>query len=106
MKSMRENLEALLAKGRDNALLRFTLGELCLKAGDLANAVTHLSKALELDPHYSAAWKLYGRVLTETGQREAAVAAYTQGIATAEAKGDRQAAREMGVFLRRLQRKS
>jgi predicted Zn-dependent protease len=102
--SMRENLEALLARGQDSALLRFTLGELCLKTGDTADAVAHLSKALAHDPSYSAAWKLYGKALTEAGQHDEAIAAYTQGIATAEAKGDRQAAKEMQVFLKRLEK--
>ena len=101
---MRENLEALLAKGQDNPLLRLTLGELCLKADDAVVAVEHLSKAIELDPQYSAAWKLYGRALAEADRAEEAIAAYTQGIATAEAKGDLQAAKEMRVFLKRLQR--
>lgn len=99
---MRENLEALLAKGQDTALLRFTLGELCLKAGDAAGGVSHLSKAVELDPAYSAAWKLYGRALVEAGNPAQAAKAYAQGIETAEARGDLQAAKEMRVFLRRL----
>jgi predicted Zn-dependent protease len=101
---MRENLEAMLAKGQDNALLRFTLGELCLRDDDVAAAIGHLSKAVEQDPQYSAAWKLYGRALTEAGRRDEALAAYTRGIATAEARGDRQAAKEMRVFLKRLEK--
>lgn len=100
---MRENLEALLAKGQDNALLRFTLGDLCLKAGEAAIASGHLAKAVELDPDYSAAWKLYGRALAEGGRPEDAIAAYGRGIEIAEARGDLQAAKEMRVFLKRLQ---
>ncbi|HXG28122.1 MAG TPA: tetratricopeptide repeat protein [Nevskiales bacterium] len=102
MKSMRENLEALLAKGQDGALLRFTLGELCLKAGEAQAAADHLARAVALDPDYSAAWKLYGRALAEAGRREEAAAAYARGIAVAEARGDRQAAKEMRVFLKRI----
>ncbi|MGH8561960.1 MAG: tetratricopeptide repeat protein [Nevskiales bacterium] len=101
---MRENLEAVLASGQDNALLRFSLGDLCLKAGDAGQAVLHLARAIEQDANYSAAWKLYGRALTEAGRREEAVAAYTQGIATAEGRGDLQAAKEMRVFLKRLEK--
>lgn len=101
---MRERLEALLAKGQDTALLRFTLGELCLQAGEPDGAAAHLAKALEQDPGYSAAWKLYGRALAAAGQAEQALAAYDQGIATAEAKGDLQAAKEMRVFRKRLEK--
>ena len=101
---MRENLETLLAKGQDGALLRFTLGELCLKAGEAGLAISHLARAIELDPEYSAAWKLYGRALADAGRRDEAAAVYARGIATAEARGDLQAAKEMRVFLKRLEK--
>jgi predicted Zn-dependent protease len=100
---MRENLEALLAKGQDSALLRCTLGELCLKAGEAQAAAEHLAQAVAQDPNYSAAWKIYGRALTEAGRRDEAAAAYGRGIAVAAARGDVQAAKEMRVFLRRLE---
>ena len=95
-------LQALLAAGKDNALLRFSLGSAYLKTGEAANACTHLARALEHDPEYSAAWKLYGRALAETGDADAALKAYQRGIEVAERKGDKQAAKEMGVFARRL----
>jgi predicted Zn-dependent protease len=101
---MRENLEALLAKGQDNALLRFSLGDLCLKAGEVESATIHLARAVELDPNYSAGWKLYGRALAQGNRHTEAIDAYTRGIATAEARGDLQAAKEMRVFLKRLEK--
>jgi predicted Zn-dependent protease len=96
------NLEALLAAGKDNALLRFSLGNEYLKAGDAQTACTHLARALEHDPEYSAAWKLYGKALADAGQAAQALAAYRSGIEVAERKGDKQAAREMLVFVRRI----
>lgn len=99
---MIENFEAMLASGQDNALLRYSLGTAYLKAGDNAHAVEHLGEAVRQDPQYSAAWKAYGKALTEAGSREQAVQAYESGIATAEARGDIQAAKEMRVFLKRL----
>lgn len=99
-----ENFEKMLAAGKDNALLRFTLGNAYLGAGDAANAVTHLQKAVEHDPGYSAAWKLLGKALNESGNVKAALAAYQQGIQVAEAKGDKQAAKEMGVFAKRIEK--
>ncbi len=102
--AMRENLLKLLEQGQDTALLRFTLGGDYLKTGENEAAVEQLRQAVQLDPKYSAAWKLLGRVLTETGDNQAAIEAYEQGIATAQAQGDKQAEREMQVFLKRLQK--
>ncbi len=99
-----EQLGAMLAKGQDNALLRFGLGNAYLKAGDPARAAEHLRAAVQHEPGYSAAWKALGRALAEAGQRDAASAAYEQGIRVAEGKGDVQAAKEMRVFLKRLQK--
>jgi predicted Zn-dependent protease len=98
------NLEKLLGGPRDNALLRFSLGSEYLKIGDHARAVVHLRAALATDPSYSAAWKALGRALAQSGKGEEALAAYREGIRVAEAKGDKQAAREMTVFARRLEK--
>lgn len=97
-----ERFEALLAAGKDNALVRFGLGMHYLNAKDAARAVPHLRAAVGHDPGYSAAWKLLGRALTQAGDPQAAREAYRQGIQAAEGKGDKQAAKEMTVFLRRL----
>ena len=99
-----ENFLAMLAGGRDNALLRFSLGNAYLKQGDAANAVVHLRRAVEQDPHYSAAWKLLGKALTDIEAWNEALEAYQQGIAVAEARGDKQAAKEMSVFARRIEK--
>jgi len=99
-----ENFLAMLASGRDNALLRFSLGNEYLKQGDAVKAAEHLRRAVEHDPKYSAAWKLLGRALTEAEAWSEALAAYRQGIAVAEARGDKQAAKEMSVFARRIEK--
>lgn len=100
-----ETFENMLAQGRDNALLRYSLGNEYLKAGRPAEAVVHLRQAVRHDPRYSAAWKLLGRALAETGALADALAAYREGIAAAEAKGDIQAAKEMKVFARRIEKR-
>lgn len=99
-----DSLEAMLARGQDNALLRYGLGGEYLKLKRYAEAIGHLRKAVELDPAYSAAWKLLGQALTEESRLEEAIAVYERGIAAAEAKGDKQAAKEMTVFLKRLRK--
>lgn len=98
------NLEKLVGGPRDNPLLRFSLGNEYLKSGDPAAAAGHLKEAVRRDPTYSAAWKLLGRALQESGAAQEALAAYREGIRVAEAKGDKQAAKEMSVFARRIER--
>jgi len=99
-----ENFERLLAAGKDSALLRLSLGNEYLKAGDPNAAAEHLARAVALDPDYTAAYKIYGKALTAAERRDEAIAAYRSGIAVAKRKGDRQAEKEMGVFLRRLEK--
>jgi predicted Zn-dependent protease len=96
------NFERMLAAGKDGALLRFGLGNEFLKCGDVGAAVTHLRRAVELDPFYSAAWKLLGKALSAAQRDDEALAAWHEGIAAAQRKGDKQAMREMQVFVRRL----
>ena len=98
------NFEKMLAAGKDGALLRYSLGNEYLKAGDAARAVEHLARAVEQDPKYTAAWKLYGRALSTAERHAEALAAYREGIAVAHARGDKQAEKEMMVFARRIER--
>lgn len=99
-----DNLEGLLARGQDSALLRYSLGLEYLKAEDPGRARDHLAQAVRLDPDYSAAWKLYGKALAALGNQALAVDAFDRGIAAAQRKGDLQAAKEMRVFRKRAQR--
>lgn len=96
--------EELLAAGTDNAMLRYTLGAAYLERGDPGQAVTHLARAVAHDPAYSAAWKAYGHAFLRSGDPDAAREAWRRGIEAAERNGDIQAAREMRVFLRRLEK--
>ena len=98
------NLEALLTKGGDSATLRLALASRYLDAGDTAPAVKHAEAAVRIDPEYSAAWKALGRALTAAGRTAEAQAIYARGIEVAERRGDQQAAKEMRVFAKRLQR--
>ena len=102
--SMIDNFEKMLEQGQDNALLRFGLGQAYLKEQNTEQAITHLHKALEHDADYSAAWKLLGQAYTAAGRRQEALQTYETGIERAENKGDMQAAKEMRVFLKRLQK--
>lgn len=98
------NLEKLLGGPRDGALLRFSLGNEYLKAGDSVRAAEALREAVRRDARFTAAWKLLGKALTDVGDLPAALAAYQEGIATADARGDVQAGKEMRVFARRIEK--
>ena len=99
-----QHFEKMLSGGNDNSLLRFSLGNEYLKAGDPVSAANHLKQAVVLDPKYPASWNLLGRALVESGQPADALVAYREGIAVAEAKGDKQAAKEMTVYARRIEK--
>jgi predicted Zn-dependent protease len=98
------NLERLLADGKDAPSLRFALASRYLAAGDAAAAVRHAEAAVKLDERYSAGWKILGQAKAAAGDRAGAAASYERGIEIADARGDRQAAKEMAVFLKRLRK--
>lgn len=99
------NLEAMLARGQDGALLRYSLGLEYMKQDDPRQAALHLRQAVKQDPGYSAAWKALGKALAAAGLDAEAITAYRTGIKVAEGKGDIQAAKEMKVFLKRLEQR-
>lgn len=98
------SFERLLASGKDGAMLRLSLGNEYLKASDVASALVHLERAVQIDARYTAAWKLYGKALQQAGRDDDALAAYRRGIEVARERGDRQAEREMAVFARRIEK--
>jgi predicted Zn-dependent protease len=97
-------LEKLLGTPRDGALLRYSLGNEYLKLGEAARAAGFLRDAVDKDPGYSAAWKLLGKALADSGRAPEALEAYRTGIEAARRKGDKQAEKEMSVFARRIEK--
>ncbi|MEO8810763.1 MAG: tetratricopeptide repeat protein [Rhodanobacter sp.] len=102
MSDLIDNLRQQRGGPRDGALLRFSLGNALLGAGEVAAAIEELQQAVVFDPAYSAAWKVLGKACLEQGQPELAADAWRRGIAAAAMRGDKQAEKEMTVFLRRL----
>ncbi|MGO4502362.1 MULTISPECIES: hypothetical protein [unclassified Dyella] len=98
------NLRAQCGGPRDGALLRFSLGNALLAAGDAAGAIPEFRQALAFDARYSAAWKLLGKACLAMDDQAGAADAWRQGISVALARGDKQAEKEMTVFLRRLEK--
>jgi len=100
--SLIDNLEKMLADGKDDAMLRFGLGNAYFQDREWRKAAEHLAKALEHDKGYSAAWKLLGRAHMQSGDLDAARRTFEAGIEHAENKGDKQAAKEMQVFRKKI----
>ncbi len=101
---LRQNLELMLERGQDSPLLRYALGQECLKSGDLVTAIDHLRQAVDQNPRYSAAWKALGDAHARAGSASRAAEVYERGIEAAREAGDMQAAKEMDVFLKRLRK--
>ncbi|HJW27178.1 MAG TPA: tetratricopeptide repeat protein [Rhodocyclaceae bacterium] len=98
------NLEKLLNGPRDNALLRYSLGNEYLKLGEVDKAAEYFQQTVDRDPRFSAGWKLLGKALAATNRPAEALAAYERGIAVATERGDIQAAKEMTVFAKRMRK--
>jgi len=99
-----DTFEAMLARGPDSEMLRFSLGNAYLAEERPVEASAHLRRAVELEPGYSAAWKQLGRALAASDEPVAALAAFERGRCAAEANGDKQTVKEISVFSRRVQR--
>lgn len=83
---------------------RLALARLLAREDRMPEAIIHLEKAVTQDPSYTAAWKELGRFRFSGGHLEAAISAWRQGIEVAQSRGDKQAEKEMRVFLRRAEK--
>ena len=99
-----DSLLKLVGSARDSAMLRLTLARLLAAQGDTKQAEFHLEAATTMDSSYTAAWKELGRVRQGSGDPDGAGQAWRRGIEVARDKGDKQAEKEMTVFLKRLSR--
>lgn len=97
-----DTFEAMLARGQDNEMLRYTLGNAYFARQEYGKAIEHLRKAVDIKPDYSAAWRVLGRALAGDGQLLAARDAFDKGEKVAEANGDKQTAKEINVFRKRV----
>lgn len=99
-----EKFTTLLAQGKDNVLLRYSLGLEYLNIKEYLLAIEHFAQAVALNPNYSAAWKGYGKALVGAQHWQQAIEIYMQGIEIAEKNRDLQAVKEMQVFLNRAKK--
>ncbi len=99
-----QTFEKMLERGPDSALLRYSLANAYVAESRESDAIEHLTKAIELDGKYSAAWKLLGRCYFEIGDFAHSAKTYEAGIEVADGNGDKQAVKEMRVYLKRANR--
>jgi len=97
-----DSFEAMLARGQDSEMLRYTLGNAYFATKEYDKAIEHLRQAVTFKPDYSAAWRVLGRALADNGQLLEARDAFDRGEKVAEANGDKQAAKEIAVFRKRV----
>ncbi len=105
-KSMVDNLESMLATGRDDAMLRFGLGSAYFNDKDFDSAIRHLEACLEHDGGYSAAYKLLGKAHLQKGDQADAIRVFETGLPIAVSAGDKQSQKEMEVFLAKAKKQS
>ena len=98
--------EALIALEPEDTVLRFGLGELYFEADDFTRAAEQFAEIVRLDPQYSAAYRYLGQSYAALERRAEAHDIFERGITVAEARGDLQTAKEMQVFLRRLDKQT
>lgn len=96
-------LEALLAGGRDSALLRVGLALAHHRSGNLDVAMRHVTQALVLDPDFAAAGRLQGLLALALDKPAEAAEAFGRALAAAQRHGDYQLVKELTVRLRRLE---
>ncbi|MFK7996390.1 MAG: tetratricopeptide repeat protein [Granulosicoccus sp.] len=99
-----DTFEAMLSRGQDSEMLRFTLGNAYYKEKRFKEAIVHLTSAVEQNPMYSSAWKVLGRALTDDEQYQSALVTFQSGLLAAQNNGDKQVEKEIGVFMKRAQR--
>jgi len=93
-----EQLKKLHAADPSDAFCTYGIALEIAKTGDHTEALQWLEKTLEADPDYFYAYYQKGRVLSESGDDDAAMAALNTGIAAAKGKDD-HAASEMQELL-------
>lgn len=98
-----EQFRQIVDMDPDDYFSHFGYASELAEAGRYPEAVDEFRQAIRLKPDYSAAIRDLGRALENIGAIDEARQTYREGIPIAERNGDLQTAKEMQVFLRRLE---
>src|SRR5947208_3281 len=85
-----------------NEIGHFSLGRELLSAGQYEAAVQSLRRVIELNPNISKAFQLAGQALLKLNQRDEAVRVLTDGVKTADARGELPPRNEMMQLLKEI----
>nr|WP_272210329.1 tetratricopeptide repeat protein [Marinicella sp. W31]MDC2876197.1 tetratricopeptide repeat protein [Marinicella sp. W31] len=99
---IRQALEKQVTAGKDNALCRLTLGRIVFAEDRHDDAIAHFTRALALDPDYSAAYAALGKAYQRKGETARAIETFGKGADIAARNGDLQAAHQMRVLHRKF----
>ena len=103
--SRTEMFRKLLKRDPENPMILFSLGNELFKEGRYAEARDHLRRAIENKPDYSVAYRTLGRAHYELREDAEARRVFAEGREVAQKNGDLQTAREIDVFMRRLEKR-
>ena len=106
METSRANMfRKLLDRDPNNPMILYSLGNELFKEEKYAEARECLSRAIRNKPDYSVAYRTLGRALYELGEDAEARRVFAEGREVARRNGDLQTVKEIGVFVRRLEKR-
>jgi Tfp pilus assembly protein PilF len=97
-------IKELLKIYPQDVVLMISLAQAYFDNKDYQKAVDTSRKILKINPDYSVAFRILGRALVKTEELTDAIKTYKKGIVVAGKNGDLQVAKEMTVFLGRLEK--
>src|SRR5438876_11715373 len=85
-----------------NEVAHFSLGREYLATGRNEEALTSLTRCLELNPNIAKAYQLSAQALVALGRKDEAVAKLTEGVKRADERGEMMPRNEMVTVLKGL----
>ena len=95
----------LLERDPENPMVLYSLGNELFKEQKYPEARKYLTRAIRNKPDYSVAYRMLGRALYELREDAEARRVFAEGREVAQMNGDLQTVREIGVFVRRLDKR-
>ena len=102
IKNRIEQFRQMAQSDPENELGHFSLGRAYLDAGQYADAVASLQRALAINPNLGRAYHLLGAAQLKLGDRGLAIETLTSGIKVAANRGETLALQEMTRLLEEL----
>ena len=106
MENSRSDLfRKLIERDPDNPMILYSIGNELFKEKKYSEAEEYLRRAVRNKPDYSVAYRTLGRTLYEVGEDAESRRIFAEGREVAQKNGDLQTAKEIDVFLRRLEKR-